>query len=78
MNHGGTAPGVPAHIDANRAVIRTNAALHATRWVRYHLSRREKRMFAWSTVEEYGESHGLIRHRLQEKTSLLFFIPGRL
>jgi len=39
ISHRLAQPGVPADVDINRAVERTDAALHAARWIGHNLTR---------------------------------------
>ena len=52
-----SAPGVESYINADRAVISTDPALHTARRVRYYLSRGENLMFAEVPLKESEECH---------------------
>ena len=52
-----TTPGMSAHIDAYRAVIRTNSALYTTRRVRYHLSGCQNSMLFRISLENSENRH---------------------
>jgi len=51
VNDRRTAPGMTADIDANRAIVGTDSALHTTGGIRDHMSRRKNRMSIRITFE---------------------------
>ena len=57
MLDGLSAPGMVAHIDADRAVIGTDPTLYTACWVWHHLSRSKNHVFVRIPVENSEKCH---------------------
>jgi hypothetical protein len=57
MNDRHSAPRVGTHVNPNRAIIGTDAALHATRGVWHHVSGGENFMLIYVIFEKSEEAH---------------------